>query len=80
MSIKTYVNDIAAQVGLFGLIISLGRKCQLNKIPIHVLSISTSAKKIEALVTHDEITDLQKGEIADYFKARMELFVRSLMN
>jgi len=79
MNIKSVVNDVATQVGLSNLTVSLGKKSQLNKIPVHVLSISTSAKKIDTLVTHEEISELKKGELTGYLKIRVEIAVRSLM-
>jgi len=79
MDIKHIVDDIAAQVGLTDLTVALGKKSQINKIAVHVLSISSQSKKIDTLVTHEEIAGLLHDEITGYLKIRVEIAVRSLM-
>ena len=79
MNIHNVVDDIAEHIGLQNLSVSLGKKSQINKISVHLLSLSTQDKKINTLITHEEIIGLLKGELTGFLKSRVELSLRSLM-
>jgi hypothetical protein len=78
MKIETIVDDIAKQIGLSNLTVSLGIKCQLNKIAVQVLSISNNTKSINTLVARDEIIALKEGCIDNILNKRIEIAIRTL--
>ncbi len=71
MDLQAVVNDIAAQMGLFDLEVTLVDGIRLGCTDVHLLNISTRGHVTNSLVYRCDIESLQEGIVSDRFELRI---------
>ena len=78
MDIQSIVNDIAAQMGLFDLEVSLVDGVRLGCTDVHLLNISKQGHA-NSLVYRCDIESLREGVVSDRFELRIRNAVSRLL-
>ena len=79
MDIQSIVNDIAAQMGLFDLEVSLVDGVRLGCTDVHLLNISKQGHVANSLVYRCDIESLREGVVSDRFELRIRNAVSRLL-